>query len=339
MVRSVLILALGAMLTGCAAGHLRTTQPALIDEITGEIQTLSYADPPQEKPPQDRPATPKPATTPRETPKKTTPPQEKKTPFDVEEQKEPAWERMPRAVEEAIIREHFRKTQPFRDHSRARRWGVTGHAELVFATDEEAVSGFQSSELKWNELVEKGWGAGLELSYELVPVFQPLLGVKYDGYKGGTKRFEDQGVQIELDASEFETVPFFAGFRVNFPLNMATGKWFDPAAAGQTHGLIPYFQVGAGGAWNFGSEINVKDLTNLITNKLDFVRRGLSGYVEGSIGVEYRDKKGHAFRISVGIEAYPGLKLDRKFEKAIPGSDLERLDQAFLPRISFSYYF
>jgi hypothetical protein len=328
MKRSIAIVGLFALLAGCAWHGGREVNRGLVLETATEAgygpTAASFPVPPQEeKKPQEGPAKQEPGKT---------------TVAPVEETEIP-WERMNEEAELAIIKDELKRPSAWRVPRRARPYGVTAFGQVEFAANRDALvtPGFQ--EPTWNELLKQGWGAGLEVSYQPLPALQPYLGAKYESYSGGTKTYRYVGVTIAQETSRVQLLPVYAGLQLNFPLHLATDRWFDPAAAGRATGVIPFLQIGGGVAYSFGNEIEIRDLTNSITRRLDFIRPGYTAYLEGAVGVEYRTPEGFALRLSVGIESYPNLKLEREYEQAVPGADIERLGQAILPRISASFYF
>lgn len=255
------------------------------------------------------------------------------------EAKEPPWKRADQETEVAIIEDQMRRIEKHREHTRPRVWGANGYIQFGFPGDRTALEGFPIEDPKWDDLIKNGWGAGLELSWEPMPIIQPFIGVQYSRNTDTSFLITDQTQYLNIETSPLQMLPFYGGLRLNFPLNESLSDWFSPSAAGLSSGVIPYLRVAGGGTYNFGNEIEITDLATPPATKLDFIRRGFTGYVEGTVGIEYRTEKGYALRLSVGVQAYPGIRLDSEFEDAYPGVDLKRLELAILPRISATYYF
>ncbi|MBN2489275.1 MAG: hypothetical protein JXQ29_00295 [Planctomycetes bacterium] len=332
MKRSIAILGLVGLLAGCAWHGREAAGRALVLETATDAQLRidgTAASPlsgvPQEDPRREhRTARPAPGI-----------PQEADSP----EEPSSRWQRMDEATELAILRADMERAASWRARRQSRPWGVTAFGQLPFGPERDALATPVFEDPTWNEVLKKGWGVGLELSYQPVPVLQPYAGVKLNSHGGGTTTYRYIGVTIEQETSRWQVMPFYAGLQLNFPLALSLERWFDPAAAGRTTGVIPFLQIGGGGAYSFGSEIEVRDLTNSITTRVDFLRRGFTGYLEGAVGVEYRTAEGFALRLSVGVESYRDLEIDREYRQFASGARAERLNLSVLPRISASVYF
>jgi len=278
-------------------------------------------------------------------------PQNKKAPgrsIEKVKQEEPKWERWPEEVEIAIIRDHLDKQSRLNKTTyeppkvlTPKIFGVSGHLQLVFPGKRNALEGFGSDNPTWDQLAEDGVGGGVEFSLEAMPAVQFLVGVKFNSYKGATEVIRATGgTTIRQISESLRFVPFYACLRVNFPLNMETDRWFDTDSAGLATGVIPYLRMAAGGAYCLGNELVVDDVTNNVTTRMDFIKRGFAGYTEFAVGVEFRNEDGYSLRIGVGLETYYGLDLEKNFLAVFPGvQKSRRFDQFALPRISASIYF
>jgi len=338
MARAIVILALACLGTGCASGGFPAEErQALISEISndepgGPTSTTPIA-------PQEETAAAKANARDPSAGQSGKPGAGGPGGVDAQERKEPAWERADQETEQAIIEDHLRRTEKHRWHQRARRWGANAYVQIGYPANRSALDGYPIEDPNWDDLLKNGWGAGLDLSWQPVPAFEPFIGVQYSRNTGTSTLITDQTQFFNLESSELQALPFYGGVRFNFPLNESLSDWFSTSAGGMTTGVVPYIRVAGGGAWIFGNEIEITDLSAPPATKLDFIGRGFTGYVEGAVGIEYRTEKGYAFRLSVAVQAYPGIRLDREFEAAYPGVDLQRLEVAILPRISATYYF
>ena len=284
-------------------------------------------------------------------PQEDPPPEKKKAPrisFEKVKQVEPKWERWPKDVEIAIIKDHLNKRDRLNKTQyqlqmvpTPKIYGVSGHIQLIHPSKRDALEGFGSEDPTWNQLAEDGVGGGVEFSLEAMPAIQFLAGVKYNTYKDATEVIRAPGPTTIRQVSEsLQILPFYAGLRINFPLYMETDRWFDPDSAGLATDVIPYLRLAAGAAYCLGNELAIVDVTNNVRTRMDFIRRGFAGYTEIAAGVEFRNQEGYSLRISVGVETYYGLDLDKKFQANFPGvQKSRRFDQFVLPRISASIYF
>jgi len=342
MARAIVILLLAWPVAGCASGGWHPDdRQSLISEISSDDSRRSswaMLDSPREEATatgasaQDPPAG-------RSRSNSTQSGQDRGQDKQGEEPKPSAWKRAEEETELAIIRDQMRQIDEHREHTRARVWGVNGYGQIGIPSNRTALEGFPIEDPRWDDLVKNGWGAGLDLSWEPMPLIQPFIGLQYSRNTDTSFLITDQTQYLNIETSALQMLPFYGGLRLNFPLNESISDWFSSSAAGLASGVIPYLRVAGGGAYNFGNEIEITDLSSPTTTKLDFINRGFTGYVEGEVGIEYRTKEGYAFRLSVGVQAYPGIRLDREFEDAYPNVDLKRLEMAILPRISATYYF
>jgi hypothetical protein len=342
MARAIVILLFAWLVAGCASGRWHPgDRQSLISEISSDDSLRSpwaVPDSPRDAPAATGASEPdarafRPESDPMQ------PGADRSQDKQDEEAKEPPWKRADQETEVAIIEDQMRQIERHREHTRSRVWGVNGYGQFGIPGDRTALEGFPIEDPKWDDLIKNGWGAGLELSWEPMPIIQPFIGVQYSRNSDTSFVITDQTQYFNIDTSALQMLPFYGGLRLNFPLNESISDWFSPSAAGLSSGVIPYLRVAGGGTYSFGNEIEVTDLSSSTTTKLDFINRGFTGYVEATVGIEYRTEEGYAIRLSVGVQAYPGIRLDNEFEDAYPGVDLKRLELAILPRISATYYF
>lgn len=346
----ILLLA-GLTLSGCAAPEARLDRGV----FEGELAALSVLDGPVVR------ATPRDASSQNQLPQnqpsqnqasqnqaaagggaKPVPQEKPATDADrPEDHEDNLWTRREEAAEIAIIQDQLRRNPNWTERPPARRTAATLFGQFSFVDGSSALDSNSKDDPDWNDLLDSGYAIGLEMSYDLVPAVQPLVGVKVNRLQGDGHHFGGKNGDplIRRETEELQTVPIYAGLRLNFPLDADPGDWFDPEMAGRVVGVIPFLRAVGGVAWVCGQELTLVDKTNNITTRTDFLRRGWTGYFEAAVGIEYRVREGFAFELTVGFEHYLDMKLDRTFENLAPAADSESMTIFFLPRLGASFYF
>jgi len=325
-----IFLLVGCVLTGCAAPDPLLDRDAFCTELAS-VAVLDRLDGPQESPPPRSGSTRSEAMGGRS-------PGAATDPDRPQDHEDATWRRSSEEAEIAIIRDQLKRSPSWKEQFRVRRTAVTLFGQLSFVDDTSAIDG-GPDDPDWNDLVDPGYGIGLEMSYELVPAVQPLVGVKANLFQADSHHIGGGNEPlIQRKSDELRTVPMYAGLRLNFPLDLDTDKWFDPEEAGRVKGVIPFLRAAGGVAWICGQEITLIDHTNNISTRTDFLRRGWTGYFEAAVGIEYRVNQ-FAFEITAGLEYYLDMKLDSQFKDLFPAADSESMTVFFLPRVGASFYF
>lgn len=340
------LLLVGCALTGCAVSDSLLDRDALRVELASTALLDGWLDEPQEtprgpeRPGPERPRPEKPG--PEKPASGQSGDESSRAVVDLDrpqDHEDANWRRRSEESEIAIIQDQLRRHPSWKEQFRARRTAVTLFGQLAFVDDTSALDS-GGDDPDWNDLVDPGYGIGLEMSYDLLPAVQPLIGVKANLFREDRHHIGGgNDPLIERNSDELRTVPMYVGMRLNFPLALDPSEWFDPDQAGRVAGTIPFLRAAGGAAWICGQEIHLHDKTNNLTTRTDFLRRGWSGYFEAAVGIEYRVREGFAFELSVGFEHYLDMKLDSQFEKLVPGADSESMTVFFLPRLGASLYF